>query len=381
MKSFSRIEEVLQGRGRLMLKLFLRTMPRLALTVFALTVPLSLLHAASDPSPTTLSPGPSGWLLDRDYRIPVIWLTAPGAYSAGNYSRWLPYQGIQRFYEVHIPPQYKNGHPAPVVIVLHGGGGFPGAVRYESRMDEVSDRHGFIVVYPAGTGSTNDDRKLYWNSGPQRNDPKLRYVDDVGFIIEVLHDLRSFFTLDDRRIFATGISNGAQMSFRLAAEAGDRIAAIGPVAGEREVGQFFAPPVRAIPIILFHGERDTYLPYHGGPTPAHSGFEGFVLHAVPDIVLGWVHQNRGIEQNVLTSHIGQAKHQYFAPRTADGAAVEFWTLADGGHTWPGGRTTRIEDWLGVGHVNQDIAASDLMWEFFQRHPLPVLNAGIKASRR
>ncbi|MGH8551131.1 MAG: alpha/beta hydrolase family esterase [Methylococcales bacterium] len=321
-----------------------------------------------------MSPGPSGGFLDRDYRLPIVWLESRGQYSdPGDYARLLTFGGRKRFYEVHIPPQYRvnkgKDNQYPLVLALHGGGGNPGVIRYETRMNDVSDRTGFIVVYPAGTGVGSYDRILYWNSGPLHKDASQRDVDDVQFIARVLDDVSAFFSIDPSRIYATGLSNGAQMSFRLASELSDRISAIGPVAGDRTIGQFFGAPPRPFPVIAFHGKQDTYLSFNGGE-PTKTAFEALSRIPVAETIKGWVIQAGGSPDKPEITTKGHAVRYHYEPKSSQGTEVDFWVLEDGGHTWPGGQTTKIEAFAGVGHINQDIFASEVMWEFFQRHRLP-----------
>jgi polyhydroxybutyrate depolymerase len=306
--------------------------------------------------------------VEQDLRVPAVTLKQGNSYGAGDYVGWLNSGNINRFYEVHVPPQYLRSRELPVVIAMHGGGGFPGTVRYESRLNEVADRHGFIVVYPAGTGSSSNDRLLYWNSGPSRKDPRLHGVDDVKFIASVLDDVAKFFSIDSKRVYATGISNGAQMSFRLASELSNRIAAAAPVSGDRTIGQFFKAPPHPVPIIAFHGMQDSYLPFAGGDTPKNSGFENVVRVPVTESMLGWVQQAGADTTLMHKTQIGHAVCYHYPPGK-NGVEVDFWILEDGGHTWPSGLCTRVEERLGVGHINQDISASELMWAFFQRHHL------------
>ena len=92
-------------------------------------------------------------------------------------------------------------------------------------LSEKADQSGFVVVYANGTGST--PLFLYWDSGGVRG----RVADDVGYTAKLLDDLATVVHVDSKRVFATGMSNGAMMCYRLAAELSDRIAAIAPIAG------------------------------------------------------------------------------------------------------------------------------------------------------
>lgn len=314
-----------------------------------------------------MSPGPPGGVIDRDYRIPVLWINEPGKYGPGEYGRWLHVGDRDRYYLVHVPPQYRPEVPMPVVIVLHGGGGNPDVVRYQTGMDNTSNLNGFIVVYPAATSPLFTDRLLFWNAGATPKNRRQRNVDDVAFLSAVLDDVSQYFNVDPRRVFATGISNGAHMCYLLAARLSDRIAAIAPVAGQRAVGQYAPVAPKPMPLIHFHGEQDTWMPVAGGHSnPDRSGFEEFEIAPLAEAIRSWVEHN-GCAGEPSESHIGRARRlQYGACQ--DSADVVLWVLENGGHTWPGGRVTKTEERGGVGRVNTDISASSEIWKFFEQHP-------------
>jgi polyhydroxybutyrate depolymerase len=319
-----------------------------------------------------LSPGPAGRFSGMDHRVPLTWLTQPGSYGPGNYGRRIYFGDRKRYYEIHVPPTYKPNVPAPVVMVLHGGGGYATLMRYISGMDTVSDKEGFLVVYPAGTSPAHTDRRLFWNVGHPMKDRRQAQVDDVGYFSAVLDDLPKYFSVDSRRVYATGISNGSMMSYRLAAELSDRIAAIGPVAGQRGVDEFAKPPARAVPIIHFHGKQDSWALYDGGPSwggrqTEGSVFEPYRVQPVEKAIQTWI-KHDGIAPTPEVTRVGQA-HSYRFSGGRDGAEVVLWVFANGGHTWPGGKATRFEIRKGVGNINRDISASKTMWEFFKRHAL------------
>jgi polyhydroxybutyrate depolymerase len=314
-----------------------------------------------------ISPGPSGRLAGKDHRVPLTWLEKPGAaLGAGNYGRRLVQGEHKRYYEVHVPPGYSPGKAAPVVLVLHGGSGFATLMRFITHMDEVSDQEGFLVVYPAGTSPQYDDRMLFWNTGRPMRNKDQEAVDDVAFIATVLDDLASFFTVDEKRVYATGISNGGAMSYRLAAELSERIAAIAPVAGQMAVGEFKVTPKRPVSVMHFAGKLDPHNPYEGGSSETVRGaFEPHALKPVPEVIDSWVKQN-GCSPQPAEKRVGKA-HSLTYTGCKEGAEVVLWVLEDAGHTWPGGEVTRLDEKAESGEVNRDVDASRTMWEFFQRH--------------
>lgn len=312
----------------------------------------------------------------KKFRIPLTWLEQPAAQGPGDYGRRLKHGGLRRYYEVHVPPSYRPGTPTPALLVLHGGGGNPSGMRWQANMEKEADDHGYILIYPAGTHHLFRDKFLFWNVGPKRKNPKRQNVDDVAFLEKVLDDAGQFFTLDEKRLYATGISNGSHMSYRLACES-ERIAAIAPVGGQEELGRYYQAPSRGLPIMHFHGEQDHWAHYHGGMTGA-SGFVSRQLPPVTDFIETWVKTNGCQLNSARSKTVGQAKRVVY-DGGKDGSEVVFWLLRDGGHTWPSGRASKLEKTgkigrhrIGpsVGKINRDISAGEEMLRFFDRHHLP-----------
>lgn len=288
--------------------------------------------------------------------------------SPGDYGRELRVDRRKRFYEIHVPPSYNNSKPMPVVLVFHGGGGDPGTIRFESGMDNVADREGFIVVYPGGTNKrlVLRNRLLLWNDGRPFKDGSYSKVDDVGFVSVLLDDLEGLFNIDKKRIYACGYSNGAQLSYRLAKRLSNRIAAVAAVAGQRPVrDDFDPPPPRPISVMQFSGLKDKIGPYHGGQPSIDAELQT-ELKPVKETIGTWVEFN-GCSNKPEVTEVGAAVMERYAPCKNE-TEVVLWTLKDGGHTWPGGSVIPgLEKMLGP--VNKDINASKLMWEFFERNPL------------
>ncbi len=304
---------------------------------------------------------------DAPGQVRLRWIRKARWYGPGDYGRRIIHGGRLRFYELHVPPNYRRRQPTPVILVFHGGGGHPGAVRYESGMDRVADQEGFIAVYPAGTPTHPQvaDRLLVWNDGRPRQDGSVMAEDDVGFVAAVLEDLKTLFHLDAGRVYAAGYSNGAQFCYRLAQQLSDRIASIAVVAGQRMPNERFGVPPRAIAVMQFSGLKDTIGPYAGGQPSFEAAFQTD-LRPVEETIAAWAAFDACADRSPAVRRVGHAIETRYGP-CRDETEVILWTLEDGGHTWPGGRAiplARVE----LGPVNRDINASELMWEFFQRHP-------------
>lgn len=285
--------------------------------------------------------------------------------ESGYHERKLQMDDRERIYFIYVPASYNNNGPTPMVLNLHGGGGTPKAQRHTSMMTKVSDREGFIVVYPQGTNRRGKIIPGYtWNAGACCGWAQKHEIDDTAFIGALIDDLRKLINIDEKRIYATGHSNGAMMCYRMACELSDRIAAIAPVSGPMQMKG--CRPSRPVPIMHFHGTDDPFVPFEGGKGPR--SLPGQFFASVDETIKFWLEVN-GIDSiKPKASRKGNAVKSYFGPGT-NGAEVVLWRLEGGGHTWPGGQFGFFKEKT-LGLMNTDISASNLMWEFFRRHSLP-----------
>jgi polyhydroxybutyrate depolymerase len=283
-------------------------------------------------------------------------LVAAEPLTSGDHVRFLDFQGQTRSYRLHVPPGYDPGKPTPLVLALH-----PFALNAASMvqfcgLNAKADQEGFLVVYPEGTGSLP-----HWNAG----DMKAQTADDVGFLAAVLDEVESLATVDSLRVFATGMSNGAMMCYRLASELSDRIAAIAPVGGTMAIAE--CRNRRPVPVLQIHGTRDRLVPFEG---PGEKPPAGMTFRSVPDSIRAWVVANGCPETPEITQLPDLAndgmtvRRERYAPGR-EGSEVVLYRVEGGGHTWPGRQA------IGglLGKSTRDIDANDLIWAFFQRHPL------------
>lgn len=293
----------------------------------------------------------------------AILLVADGSHLIpGDSSRTLKVDGSERSYLVHVPPQYVKDTPTPVVLAFHGGGANARNMIAFSGLNKKADQSGFIVVYPEGSGRL--ERMLTFNAGNCCGQAAARNVDDVAIVRHILDDLEGIANVDRKRVFATGMSNGAMMAYRLASEMSDRIAAIAPVSGP--MGTKDCRPGRAVSVLHFHGDADEFAPFSGGKGRGPSGTE---FYSVDHSISAWVDAN-GCNKSPRVTQLpdrekdGTTVKQLRYESGKDGAEVVLVIIEGGGHTWPGNEP-RMQS-LGVS--TRDISANDMMWEFFQQHP-------------
>jgi polyhydroxybutyrate depolymerase len=293
----------------------------------------------------------------------AVGLVVAAPLAAGDSAREITVGATQRNYLVHIPPQAAAGKPLPVVLVFHGAmSNAQQTVRYTG-LNEKADRAGFIAVYPNGTGRF--ERVLIWNAGNCCGRGEREGSDDVAFIEALLDELATETKIDPKRVFATGISNGAMMCYRLADVLSDRIAAIAPVSGP--MGGETCNPRRPVSVIYFHGTADPFVPFLGGR--GDKSLPTVRFFSVEHSVKLWV-QADGCPAQPTVTQLPQkvadgtsVTRKVYGPGK-QGAEVVLYEIEGGGHTWPG-RPLHIEF---LGKATQQISANDLMWDFFVRHP-------------
>src|ERR1700686_74523 len=164
--------------------------------------------------------------------------------------------GETREYLLYVPRSYDPSRPTPLVISMHGAGGWPVQQRDLSRWNRLAESQRFIVVYPSGVEGGGP---TIWRVGPEEGLNK-----DVRFISELIDKLEGAYNIDRQRIYANGFSNGGGMSFVLSCTLSDRIAAVGMVAAAQTIPWTWCTDARAVPMIAFHGTADPEVPYNGG---------------------------------------------------------------------------------------------------------------------
>ncbi len=291
----------------------------------------------------------------------ALTLAQPEAIGPGDHTRTLMMGEQKRTYLVHVPKGYDPKKPAPIVLALHGAAMNGPMMVWFSGLNKKSDEAGFIVVYPSGTGT---GPFLTWNAGGFKGKWAEGKADDVAFIGKLLDDLGTVVKVDEKRVYACGMSNGGMMCYRLAAELSDRIAAIAPVAGTIAIDE--SKPKRPVPVIHFHGTKDTFVPFEmaKGKTPAFMKLKG-----VEESVQTWVKLN-GCDEKPKNDVLTKAGDEMKVTRRTygggkDGSEVVLIVIEDGGHTWPGQQPP-------VGFIGKSVttvSANDLMWEFFKKHTL------------
>lgn len=278
---------------------------------------------------------------------------------------------IEREYMIHIPPQLvensKPSRPAALVIVMHGGGATARYAIRDTAFTKLSDSSGFVCVFPEGLRANRKEPPLMvrnaqtWNDGSGRFFTGENDVDDVAYLDAVLADVRSRFEIDSARIFMTGFSNGASMTFRYALERPGLLAAIAPVAG----GFWVEPPHPNLSIrtLYITGTEDKYNPMESKPAPDGEprAWDNPRISANESVrrwasVVGCSADSETVirdEEPLRIVRLGcRESTSEFLVCTIEGM----------GHVWPGGHKPLPEE--RVGTYSNCVNATSLIFDFF-----------------
>ena len=306
-------------------------------------------------------------LLSSLLLLSALLLSLPGQLHAQTtVTGSIRYGGVVRDYRLYVPAIYtRTTGPVPLLFNLHGYSS--NNVQQEAYGDfrPIADTANFLVVHPNGTQDMQGNRN--WNTfGPRGTG-----VDDVGFLSALIDSLALRYRIDADRIYSTGMSNGGFMSYELACQLSNRIAAVGSVTGSMITSRMnTCAPSRPVPIIEIHGTADNTVPYTGGT--------GFSLVPIPTLLAHWVRVNGcnptpTITQvpNTNTTDGSTAERQVWSGGR-NGSVVEHYRIIGGGHTWPGSA-------FNTGVTNRDINASREVWRFLRPFRLSRLTLSAAAG--
>src|ERR1051325_28130 len=262
--------------------------------------------------------------------------------------------GNTRRYLLYVPKSYDHSKAMPLIISFHPAATWGAVEKNITRWNDLADQHGFIVVYPNGSGAFFDG----FTSGPHIW-PEGRLIPrDVRFISELIDKLASEYNIDPNRIYADGVSNGGGMAFALSCNLSDRIAAIGAVAAAH-VGLGECRDSKPVPTMVFHGTADKVAPYLGGTSPNATRPFANIPEWTAHVAQRNLCKGSPVETRV-SPHVLRLAYMNCA------ADVVLYTVQGGGHTWPSG-SKPYPEWI-IGKTTDEINASSVLWEFYMQHP-------------
>jgi polyhydroxybutyrate depolymerase len=265
----------------------------------------------------------------------------------------ITHDGIERDYILYIPEIYDGSTAVPLVLNFHGFGSSASQQMFYGDFRDIADTEGFLLVHPEGTTLIGNQ---FWNVGF----PGLSStIDDVGFTEALIDELATLYTIDLDRVYATGMSNGGFMSFLLACQLSEKIAAVASVTGSMTQDTFDDCNAQLpTPVLQIHGTEDDVVSYN----------ENNLSLPIPDVISYWVDHNN-CETTPTTTTLPDvdvsdgSTIEYSVYEDGDnGITTEHMKVIGGGHTWPGSI-------LNSAGTNQDIDASMEIWLFFSRYDI------------
>ena len=262
----------------------------------------------------------------------------------------ITHDGIQRDYILYIPELYDGSTAVPLVLNFHGYGSNAAQQMFYGDFRDIADTEGFLLVHPEGTTFIGDQ---FWNVGF----PGLSSnIDDVGFTEALIDELATLYAIDLDRVYATGMSNGGFMSFLLACQLSEKIAAVASVTGSMTQDTFDdCNAQHPTPVLQIHGTDDGVVLYNGNNLSI----------PIADVISYWVDFNN-CETTPTTTTLPDVdvsdgstiEHSVYEDGD-NGITTEHMKVIGGGHTWPGSV-------INTAGRNQDIDASMEIWLFFSR---------------
>jgi polyhydroxybutyrate depolymerase len=280
----------------------------------------------------------------------------PSFPGTGSYTVHQELNGLERLYRITIPKIYdETADPVPLVIVLHGAGGTGNGIESFSGFDALAEQEGFIVIYPDGLNNV-------WNDG-RPADPRVGDQNDVGFLGSAVKFLLQSLNIDSNRVYVTGYSMGGMLSYKMACDLPNMIAAAASVAST--FPQYLAADcvsTAPVPLLVLQGTDDPVVPW--------IGVQGGYFSAAQTLKYWALHNDCQTDQGITMLDDTAPDDgtrvivEGFTDCTSN-ADVQVDSIFHGGHTWPG---HPIQAPFDLGATSMDLDAPLVIWDFFQKHP-------------
>ena len=263
---------------------------------------------------------------------------------------------MERAFIVYVPKIYKEGTKVPLLFNFHGYTSKAKDQMWYGEFREIADTANFIIAYPMGTKDSANN--THWNVGWAKPT-----TDDVAFTSALIDSLSADYSIDQKRIYSTGMSNGGFMSFKLACELSDRIAAVASVAGSMQPYTLKnAKPSHPMPILQIHGDADGLVPYEGNSK---------WTRPIESLISDWTSFNKITTKPVVVnlpdtdpddeSTVVKTTYQ----NQNNCVEVIHYKVIGGDHAWPGAM-------IPLDGTNYDFDASEVIWEFLSKYNMDGL---------
>jgi len=258
----------------------------------------------------------------------------------------------QRPYTPLVPSSYSRGTPAPLLIVFHGYGSNGSQMESYFGLSAIADREGFLSVYPEGT--VDQAGRAFWNATSACCNFYGSSVDDVAYVKAILDDMSSKYSVDPKRVFVAGHSNGGFMANRVGCDLAGRVAAIVSFSGATWDDPNLCNPTRSVNVLLIHGDADQTISYFGGVNAA-------TYPSAAATAATWGAKNgctgalapTGRTMNLETILAGKETIVEATTGCPAGGEVELWTIHGGSHV-----------------PSLSPSFNTLLWDWLKTHPRP-----------
>ena len=300
-----------------------------------------------------------------------------------------------RDYDMQVPASYRCGQPIAVAVAFHGGGGNKANMRETACprgdltsagcIDRIALAAGMAIVFANGTKVTGSDALTpdgirTWNAGGGHNGYNCvsgnacnNGVDDIAYVRALVADIGARLDVDSKRVFATGFSNGAALTQRLACQTADVFAAIAPVSGENQYALDGCTPSQRVAVLDAHGTADGCWPYPGG---VGNCVDAGLYVSVATTLSGWAGRNGCAATPTAVTlaplpgvNDGTSVVRQSYSGCGSGGDLVHLQVVGGGHYWSRGHSSSVTGNSG-GVMSQQLDTSQTVIDFFTSHGRP-----------
>ena len=282
--------------------------------------------------------------------------------SEGLYKTFsIDHDNIERTYDLYIPKNFKENSGA--FFVLHGSYGRAKDMRIATGYDfeYLAEKKGFLVIYPQGY-------KNFWNDCRASADyaANQENIDDVGFLKKIIQEISSNYKVDQKKIIATGISNGGQMIYRLAYEVPELISVHAPLVATIpvNVNNECKKENKGVNILIFNGTKDPIAPYNGGQVELFGNTSRGIVQSSENTYAYWKSLSPAGKEAVsqYEDTDGDKSNRVIKKINAGKNVVALFTLINGGHIYA---SPNVEYSSFFGGNVRDISTAEEIFKIFE----------------
>ena len=260
----------------------------------------------------------------------------------------IQFKETKRKYIIYTPTGYDSQKAYPVVFNFHGGGMTPAEQMLYTKLNHTADKYGFIVIYPKGI---NED----WNVGFGMS--YKEGTDDIGFTDALLTQIEKDYKIDNKKVFATGLSRGGFFCHRIAAELPHRFSAVASIGATLpDSVAFHNPNKKEIGVLMVHGKSDKIVDYEGKDGGYYSALNSYKYWRSKSFTNEKLSKFDKIANDNTSVEILESTSKY--------KSVVLISIENAGHTWPGADEFNIG--LPIGLTSKELDINEYMWNFFNK---------------